>query len=381
MARAHRGPSSTRSSTARSTPAPGPCSSSRSSPSAARASRPRCSCGSARRPRRRRRRRRSSGRVLGLATAVRRSAGPFYRGALKLNLRHVLRLDRRVPDRRRRGRPRLRDPRPPGGRASCRASTTSPSTCRRRSRPASVLGTVLKGVFNFSPATTWLEAIAWVAYIVPVMFLFVRQVWGSAPPPRASTRRRRREPVSTTRLTAAASTARPPSTTHTPRRLDVPPAALVARPRARPARRRRCVAGCVSNAPAGGAGAIAVDSTATRVQGLGRDQAPSGTLDVQGHEQRRRGHRVLPAGRGRPAGRRRGRERRARADPRPRRPGPAGRATSRPASPGMVGDGIRSAFTVTDSGASIGPAGRRRRSSSPTPRPRTSPTSRTRPAR
>ena len=49
--------------------------------------------------------------------------------------------------------------------------------------PSSVIGTVLKGIFNFSPATTWLEAIAWVAYIVPVMFLFVRQVWFSAPPP------------------------------------------------------------------------------------------------------------------------------------------------------------------------------------------------------
>ena len=29
--------------------------------------------------------------------------------------------------------------------------------------PSSILGTLLKGVFNFSPATTWLEAIAWVA--------------------------------------------------------------------------------------------------------------------------------------------------------------------------------------------------------------------------
>jgi len=50
--------------------------------------------------------------------------------------------------------------------------------------PSSLIGTVLKGVFNFSPATTWLQAIVWVAYIVPVMFLFVRQVWGSAPPAR-----------------------------------------------------------------------------------------------------------------------------------------------------------------------------------------------------
>ncbi len=49
--------------------------------------------------------------------------------------------------------------------------------------PASVLGTVLKGVFNFSPATTWLQAIAWVAYLVPVLVLFVRLVWGPARPP------------------------------------------------------------------------------------------------------------------------------------------------------------------------------------------------------
>ena len=49
--------------------------------------------------------------------------------------------------------------------------------------PSSILGTLLKGVFNFSPATTWLEAIAWIAYVVPTMFLFVRMVWGAAPPP------------------------------------------------------------------------------------------------------------------------------------------------------------------------------------------------------
>jgi len=52
--------------------------------------------------------------------------------------------------------------------------------------PSSIVGTILKGVFNFSPATTWLEAIAWVAYVVPTMILFVRMVWGSAPPPRVA---------------------------------------------------------------------------------------------------------------------------------------------------------------------------------------------------
>jgi len=63
--------------------------------------------------------------------------------------------------------------------------------------PSGVIGTVLKGVFNFSPATTWLQAIAWVAYIVPVMFLFVRQVWGSAPPARVTPDGSGTPPVST----------------------------------------------------------------------------------------------------------------------------------------------------------------------------------------
>jgi high-affinity iron transporter len=39
--------------------------------------------------------------------------------------------------------------------------------------PDSWLGTVLKGIFNFSPATTWLELIVWLAYFVPVMTIFI----------------------------------------------------------------------------------------------------------------------------------------------------------------------------------------------------------------
>lgn len=46
--------------------------------------------------------------------------------------------------------------------------------------PDSWYGAVLKGVFNFSPATTWLEAAAWLLYVVPVMVLFFRP----APAPR-----------------------------------------------------------------------------------------------------------------------------------------------------------------------------------------------------
>jgi high-affinity iron transporter len=42
--------------------------------------------------------------------------------------------------------------------------------------PDSWYGTLLKGIFNFSPATTVLEAVAWIVYVVPVLTIFVVQV-------------------------------------------------------------------------------------------------------------------------------------------------------------------------------------------------------------
>jgi high-affinity iron transporter len=39
--------------------------------------------------------------------------------------------------------------------------------------PGSVAYTLLKGTLNFSPATTWFEATAWTAYLVPTMALFL----------------------------------------------------------------------------------------------------------------------------------------------------------------------------------------------------------------
>lgn len=39
--------------------------------------------------------------------------------------------------------------------------------------PSSWYGTLLKGVFNFSPATTQLEALAWTLYVLPVGALFL----------------------------------------------------------------------------------------------------------------------------------------------------------------------------------------------------------------
>jgi high-affinity iron transporter len=48
--------------------------------------------------------------------------------------------------------------------------------------PSSWYGTLLKGTVNFSPVTTWLEAIAWLAYIIPVMTLFFLPGRVKAPP-------------------------------------------------------------------------------------------------------------------------------------------------------------------------------------------------------
>ena len=39
--------------------------------------------------------------------------------------------------------------------------------------PTSWYGTLLKGIFNFSPATTWLELIVWWVYFVPTMALYI----------------------------------------------------------------------------------------------------------------------------------------------------------------------------------------------------------------
>ena len=64
--------------------------------------------------------------------------------------------------------------------------------------PGTWYATLLKGVFNFSPVTTVLEAVVWLAYAVPVMVLFFRGVRRRArrpaPPPRPRRRRPRPQP-------------------------------------------------------------------------------------------------------------------------------------------------------------------------------------------
>ena len=51
--------------------------------------------------------------------------------------------------------------------------------------PSSIHGTILKAIFNFSPQTTVLEAVVYFAYLIPVMFIFVRMAFASAPRPQA----------------------------------------------------------------------------------------------------------------------------------------------------------------------------------------------------
>lgn len=48
--------------------------------------------------------------------------------------------------------------------------------------PDSWYGTLLRGTVNFTPATTWLQAIAWVVYIVPVFVFFLRPARTPAAP-------------------------------------------------------------------------------------------------------------------------------------------------------------------------------------------------------
>jgi high-affinity iron transporter len=48
--------------------------------------------------------------------------------------------------------------------------------------PSSWYGTLLKGTLNLSPATTWLEAGAWLLYVVPVLVFYIRTNRVAAPP-------------------------------------------------------------------------------------------------------------------------------------------------------------------------------------------------------
>lgn len=55
--------------------------------------------------------------------------------------------------------------------------------------PDSWYGTLLKGTVNFQPDPTWLQVVAWVAYLVPVLWFYLRPQTGTpAPAPRPDAR-------------------------------------------------------------------------------------------------------------------------------------------------------------------------------------------------
>ena len=47
--------------------------------------------------------------------------------------------------------------------------------------PSSWYGALLRGTVNFSPATTWLEAIVWIGYVVPTLVIFIRAIRRGTP--------------------------------------------------------------------------------------------------------------------------------------------------------------------------------------------------------
>ncbi|MGI8537269.1 MAG: iron uptake transporter permease EfeU [Mycobacteriales bacterium] len=120
------------------------------------------------------------GAILGLATAVAMGFG-FYKGVLKINLSTFFAwtgvilivvaagvLGYGVHDLQEAGVL-------PG--ANSLAFDVS-----RQIPPSSWYGTLLKGIFNFTPNTTWLQAVAWVLYVVPTLTLFLRRIRGTGAP-------------------------------------------------------------------------------------------------------------------------------------------------------------------------------------------------------
>ncbi|HSU74600.1 MAG TPA: FTR1 family protein, partial [Terrabacter sp.] len=53
--------------------------------------------------------------------------------------------------------------------------------------PGSWYATLAKGIFNFTPETTVLQAVAWVLYVAVVLTLFLRPARTPAQPPAAAT--------------------------------------------------------------------------------------------------------------------------------------------------------------------------------------------------
>ena len=168
--------------------------------------------------------------------------------------------------------------------------------------PGSWYATLLKGIFNFTPATTVLQAIAWVLYVGIVLTLFLRPAAGRPGRPGAAGPQRdpdERRASHRRRLTVSRRPARPVRFALTPtpsRRTTMPRPAL--RPAARAVRTAVPVAlslaaalaltGCAdkptatagSTAAGGGGGPMTVNATDTACE-LSATTAKAGTVTFQ----------------------------------------------------------------------------------------------------
>ena len=126
-----------------------------------------------------------TGAALGLATAV-VLGYLLYRGAREDQPEQVLHLDRRLPDRDRGRRARLRHPRPAGGRRP--AGPQQPRLRRLAARSTKAAGTARSSRASSTSRaqTTWLQAIAWVLYLSITMTVFVLGVRRRSRPAAAS---------------------------------------------------------------------------------------------------------------------------------------------------------------------------------------------------
>lgn len=73
--------------------------------------------------------------------------------------------------------------------------------------PSSWYATLLRGTVNFTPATTWLQAVAWLLYVIPVLSLFIFTVRRPAPPATSAPFVVAAAPTTRTTATHAVSTA------------------------------------------------------------------------------------------------------------------------------------------------------------------------------
>ena len=169
--------------------------------------------------------------------------------------------------------------------------------------PSSWYATLLKGIFNFTPATTVLQAVAWVLYVGTVMFFFLRPTSRPSPPappggagsradPQSPQRPRPTgaapDPLALTPLAPSVAATRHPQEPHVP---PVPAPSPRRRPRAdqRPRPRRLHRQGRRDGRPGRG---DRRQRHRHRVRGLAHHRH-GGHRDVRGQQRRDEGQRVL----------------------------------------------------------------------------------------